>query len=111
MLRLAYTEGMGAHQATMNFEQVIWARLIQAPKEPISPEAARYLLSIDFSEADHARMQELMDKSNEGQLTSDEDAELDGYVNIANVLSVMHSRARVALRSAGLESSRDARNL
>ena len=102
---------MGAHPASVNFEPVIWARLIQTPKEPISPEAARYLLSIDFSEADHSRMQELMDKSNEGALTSDEDAELDGYVNIANVLSVMHSRARVALRSAGFECSSDARSL
>ena len=84
---------------------------VQTPKEPISPEAARYLLSIDFSEADRSRMQELMDKSNEGALTPDEDAELEGYVNIANVLSVMHSRARVAPRSAGFECSSDARSL
>lgn len=96
---------MDAHQAGGNFEPVIWARLIQAPKDPISPEAARYLLSIAFSEADHSRMQTLMDKSNEGSLTFDEAEELDGYVNIANVLSVMHSRARVALRNDGFESS------
>ena len=102
---------MRAHQASVNFEPAIWARLIQSPKEPISPEAARYLLSIDFSQADRARMQELMDESNEGQLTSDDEAELDSYVNIANVLSVMHSRARVALRSAGFEGSHDAPNL
>ena len=56
-------------------------------------------------------MQELMDKSNEGTLTADEDAELDGYVKIANVLSVVHSRARVALRNAGFECTFDARNL
>jgi len=101
---------MGAHQASLDFEPVIWARLIQAPKAPISPEAAHYLLSIDFSEADHARMQELMDRSNEGALTSDEKAELDGYVNIANVLSVMHSQARVALRTPGVESLRNTSN-
>jgi hypothetical protein len=87
---------------------------------PIAPEAAHYLhavrdrarplLSIDFSEADHARMQELMDKSNEGALIADEKAELDGYVNIANVLSVMHSRARAALRKSGSVPLRDPRN-
>jgi hypothetical protein len=49
-------------------------------------------------------MQELMEKSNEGTLTSEESAELNGYVNIANVLSVMHSRARVALKEPGFES-------
>jgi hypothetical protein len=110
-LRLAYTEAMGVHQTSVNFEPAIWARLIQAPKQPISPDAARYLLSIDFGDADRARMQELMDKSNEGALTSGEEAELDGYLNIANLLSVMHSRARVALRNAGLECPPDVRNL
>ena len=46
-----------------------------------------------------------MDKSNEGDLTSNEGAELDSYINVANVLSVMHSRARIALRGAGFENS------
>jgi hypothetical protein len=101
---------MGAHQANVDFEPAIWARLIQALKTPISPEAAHYFLSIDFSQADRDRMQELMDKSNEGALTSDEKAELDGYVNIANVLSVMHSQARVAFRKPGFESLRDISN-
>jgi hypothetical protein len=55
-------------------------------------------------------MQKLMDKSNEGTLTSDEEAELDGYVNIANVLSVMHSQARLALSKPPSESLRDAPN-
>ena len=101
---------MGTHQAGLDFEPVIWARLIQAPKMPIGPDAARYLLSLDFTEADHARMQKLMDKSNEGTLTSGEEAELDGYVNIANVLSVMHSQARLALSKSPSESLRDAPN-
>lgn len=106
---MAYTEIMGAYPSSFDFEPVIWARLIQAPKVQISAEVARYLLSIDFSEADSARMQELMEKSNEGALTSDESAELDGYVNIANVLSVMHSQARAALRE-NFGPQRDTRN-
>jgi hypothetical protein len=100
---------MAGYHATADFEPVIWARLIQAPKTPISPEAADYLLFIDFSVSDDVRMQELMDRSNQGALTSDEKAELDGYVNIANVLSVMHSQARVALKKPGFESMRDVR--
>ena len=74
------------------------------------PDAAQYLLAIDFSKADHNRMQELMDKSNEGQLSSDEEAELDGYINIGNVLSVLHSRARVALRGAGFDAASEPRH-
>jgi hypothetical protein len=101
---------MGGYQASVDFEPVIWARLIQAPKVPIAPEAADYLLSIDFSEADHARMQELMDKSNEDSLEADDKAELDGYVSIANVLSVMHSQARLALKKSAFEPLRDTRS-
>ena len=51
-----------------------------------------------------------MDKSGDGALMPDEKAELNGYVNIANVLSVMHSQARVALRKSGFEPLRDTRN-
>ena len=107
---MTYTEAMGAQQASLNFHPVIWAQLMQAPKEPISPDAARYLLSIDFSEADHTRMQELMDKSNEGMLTSEDETEFDSYLDIANLLTLMHSQARVALRKAGFEPPRDARD-
>ena len=101
---------MSVDKVSLDFEPAIWARLIQAPKAAISPEAARYLMTIDFGDADHARMQELMERSNEGMLTLDETAELDGYVNIANVLSVLHSQARVALNKLGLESIRNALN-
>jgi len=94
----------------MNSEPAIWARLIEMPQGAIAPDAARYFLSMKFSEADRARMQDLMDKSNEGTLSAEEAAELDGYVNVANVLTVMHSRARVALRSAGVEPSECAPN-
>lgn len=68
---LTYTEAVDAFQASVDFEPAIWARLMQAPKAPIAPDAARYLLSIDFSEHDHARMQELMAWSKEGALIPD----------------------------------------
>jgi hypothetical protein len=101
---------MSVDKASFDFEPAIWARLIQAPTAALSPEAARYLMSIDFGDTDHTRMQELMEESNEGTLTPEETAELDGYVNIANVLSVMHSRAWVALNEPGFDSMRNALN-
>jgi hypothetical protein len=56
-----------------------------------------YLISIRLSEANLGRMQELMEQSNDGALGPEERYELDGYVNIANVLPVMHLRARSSL--------------
>jgi hypothetical protein len=44
-------------------------------------------------------MQELADRSSAGTLTSQERAELDGYLHIANFLAVLQSNARVALKS------------
>ena len=77
---------------------------------PMAPDGAHIFCPSIFSEADHARMQELMDKSNEGALIPGEKAELDGYVNIANVLSVMHSHARTAFRKSGSAPLRDPHN-
>lgn len=98
---------MGSHQASANSESAIWARLIEMRKEPISAETARFLLSIRLSEVDHSRMQELMDKSNDGTLTPEDEAELDSYLNIADLLTVMHSQLRVAIRSTGFQPPRD----
>jgi hypothetical protein len=49
---------MSVDKASLDFERAIWARLIQTPKAAISPDAARYLISIDFGDTDHARMQD-----------------------------------------------------
>jgi hypothetical protein len=95
---------MGAHQASLTFEPAIWARLIQMPKERISQDTARYLLSIQFGQADRARMEELADRSEAGALTADEEAELDSYLHVANLLTVMHSEARLALRAGAMDA-------
>src|ERR1039458_5516370 len=101
---------MGSHPASANSESAIWARLIEVRKEPISAETARFLLSIQLSEGDHSRMQELMDKSNDGTLAPEDEAEFDSYLNIADLLTVMHSQARVAIRSAGFQPPREAQS-
>jgi len=98
-------------QATANSESAIWARLIETQNEPISPGAARFLLAIRLGEADQARMQELMDKSNGGTFTAEDEAEFDSYLNIADLLTVMHSQARTALRSSGSSGPPDLRGL
>ena len=41
---------------------------------------------------------ELADRSETGTLTADEEAEFDSYLHVANLLTVMHSEARLALR-------------
>jgi hypothetical protein len=97
---------MGSHSAKVDLEPLIWARLIQGHKHEISPEVARYLLSIEFGEDDRQRMQLLADRSEAGSLTPGEQAEFDGYLHVGNFLAVMQSRARVILGEQPLRPSR-----
>ena len=89
---------MSLHVVTPNREADIWARLVRAQDAALSADVAKFLLSIDFTEEDEDRMQELADRSSAGMLTSQERAELDSYLHIANFLAVLQSKARVALK-------------
>jgi len=88
---------MGSHSAPLDFEPVIWARLIQAQNQAISPEVARYLLAIGFGESDRQRMEYLADRSEAGALTREEEAEYDSYLHVGNLLAIMQSKARTVL--------------
>jgi hypothetical protein len=88
---------VASHPANLDLEPIIWARLIQAQKREISPEVARYLLSIEFGESDRERTQYLAERSAAGALTAEEQAEFDSYLHIGNLLAVMQSKARGVL--------------
>jgi hypothetical protein len=97
---------MSSHSANINIEPVIWARLMQAQRHEISPETARYLLSIEFGESDRDRIEYLAGQSEAGALTVDEQAEFDGYLHVANLLALMQSKARVVLGAKLRDPSR-----
>ncbi|MGA7926029.1 MAG: hypothetical protein WCA20_08540 [Candidatus Sulfotelmatobacter sp.] len=90
---------MSSQVTSPNTEAAILARLIQIGEEQLSRGAAEYLLSIRFGERDIARMNELSELARQGRLTSQEQAELDGYLHVANLLAVIQSEGRRALRS------------
>jgi len=92
---------MSSQTVTPNTEAAILSRLIQA-KETISREVAEYLLSIDFEPGDIERMNLLSERSREGTLTAEETVELDSYLHVGSLLSIMQSKARRRLKAAGL---------
>jgi len=89
---------MSSQIASPNTEAAILARLIQIGQEELSPGAAEYLLSIRFDDRDNARMNELSEVARQGKLTREEQAELDSYLHVGNLLAIMQSKARRALR-------------
>ncbi len=89
---------MSSHTSGANTEAAILARLIEIGQEELPRGAAEYLLSIRFSEHDTARMNKLSALAREGKLSNEEQAELDSYIHVGNLLAVMQSKGRRALK-------------
>jgi len=87
---------MSSQVASPNTEAAILARLVQLEKD-LPRGAAEYLLSLHFEKRDTERMNELSELAREGNLTRDQQAELDSYIHVANLIATMQSKARRAL--------------
>ena len=59
---------------------------------------AESILALDFPERDAERIAELNGKANEGTLTETEEAELEAYINVGDLLALWQSKARQALQ-------------
>ena len=92
------TPEMSSQAANPNSEAAILARLIQLGQGDLSQSAAEYLLSIRFAEHDISRMNELSAKARQGTLSGDEESELDSYIHVGNLISLMQAKARLALQ-------------
>lgn len=84
---------MSSHYGASNTEAAIVTRLIQA-RADMSRDVAEFLLSINFSEDDVDRMNLLAERARQGTLSSEETAELDSYLHVGNLLTVVQSKAR-----------------
>lgn len=73
-------------------------RVLDAGDLALSPELARLLLTFTLPQADRERMTDLNVKANRGTLSPDEQRDLDSYLWLCNVLSLLHAKARLALK-------------
>lgn len=80
-----------------NSEAAIFARLWDA-EGGLSPQLARHVLKLAFSEADMARMHLLAERNQNGKLTPAERAELDNFVKVGDLLAILQSKARKLLK-------------
>ncbi len=86
----------------------IWSRLVSPAGQSLPPGLAGYVLRLGFDDGDRARMGELSEKSQSGLLSADERAELEAYCHASAFLSVLQSKARVALRTPALATGNGA---
>ena len=79
-------------------EGQIWTRLIQPGNGTLAQAAAKAFLAFNFTAAEKARMHDLAERNGQGQLAPPEKEELEGYIQVANVLALLHAKARRSLK-------------
>jgi hypothetical protein len=72
--------------------------LLRPDQGVLSPELARYILTLDFTPDQHARYSVLAGKAQSGTLTSDEASEIDAFLAADAFLSILQSKARQSLQ-------------
>ena len=72
----------------------VLGRVFDLTGHGMTPALAESILALDFSEDDAVRIDELNIRANEGQLTDDERAELEAYINVSDLLAYWQSKAR-----------------
>jgi hypothetical protein len=88
--------------ATLDSELSIITRLVAPERPTFAPEVARAILALSFPQEDVERMNELADKAEEGDLTPQEQVQIESYRRVGHWLSIMKSKARQSLNAAGL---------
>ena len=73
------------------------ASILSRLKLSLSPEGARDLLKIEFSLQDRERMEELLEKGNQGIRTREEEQEATEFERLGHVISMLKSFARRSL--------------
>ncbi len=81
-------------------EAAILVRVFGADGGDLTPEVARYFLATDFPAKDRERLDALAERARHGTLTAAEREELDHYCHIGDLLALMKSKARLALKKS-----------
>lgn len=75
----------------------VLSRLLEPVGRMMPREFARELAALRATPEVQARIDELADKCNEGDLTPEERAEYDAYVDAIDVISILQVKARAVL--------------
>ncbi len=75
----------------------VWERTVQPDQADLPPEAARYFLKLQFTEADRERMNTLAAKARAATLAQEEEMELANYMQLGWFIDLVKSKARLSL--------------
>jgi hypothetical protein len=75
----------------------IWTRIVVPDEPTLSPEVAKYFLTLGFTEEERARYQELAARE-QSELSLAERSELESLVHASTVIMLLQSKARLSLK-------------
>ena len=87
----------------------ILRRVVEADDEPLSVDSARAILRLGFGKADRSRINKLAAKNRAGKITAAEDEEFENYLRVGRMLAILQSKARQAMKAAGVPVPRKSR--
>jgi hypothetical protein len=73
-------------------------RVIAPKRGNLSPDVAREILAFSFSPKDRGRYEKLSAKAQLGTLSKKERAELENYLNVNDLLTLLKAKAASSLR-------------
>jgi hypothetical protein len=76
-------------------------RVIEPESGGLSPDHARYILSLGFTSAERQRYLELSERAQDGQLSPEDQAELEEFLTVNGLLMLLQSKARRSLNKPG----------
>jgi hypothetical protein len=88
---------MTANAPSFTKEHGILRRAMKSRRKPLSTAAAKALLQVKLDKSDVERMHVLAQKNQNDDLTTEEQAELQSYMQVGMLLDLMQAQARVAL--------------
>lgn len=88
---------IAAESGSLN-EVAILARVLGKEHGQLPATTARYYLNLEFTETDKARMHDLAVRNQGGLLSAVEQQELMAFAKAGSLLSILKSRARLALK-------------
>ena len=91
---------MSTSKSVADPELAIWERVFVPDPQHITLDQARYLLKVRLSQADLDRINELSAKADDGTLEPQEKVELERYVHVGHLLSILKARIRGRLKKA-----------
>jgi hypothetical protein len=88
-------------------EAAIFVRLWERAPGGITASLAKHILKLGFDDEDQARVRDLLERNRESGLTPAEEQELDSYVKVGDLLAILQSKARRALKRPAPKPGRE----